>query len=180
MADSRPADEVEGVTCRILYMYIYVTKITRLVSSWSKNSWKSIHGAFLSHLDVVNVTVDYQFTPGQALLLFLRSCLCPLRVAGARVHTCSVIGRCVVMPTTMLTWWVRCQLLTAVCSWHLQCSKYFTDTQYSASTGYVFCGTLVLSEVGHTSLAYLLPQWLHANKNNGLYIEKKTLLALRH
>ena len=33
---------------------------------------KNAHDVFLSHLDVVNVTVDCQFTPGQVLLLFLR------------------------------------------------------------------------------------------------------------
>ena len=38
--------------------------IACLASSWSKNFQKVACDAFLLHLDFVNVTVDYQFTPG--------------------------------------------------------------------------------------------------------------------
>ena len=51
-------------------------KISHLAFSRSKNTWKSIQGAFLSHLDVMNVTVDCQLTPGQALLPFVCSHMC--------------------------------------------------------------------------------------------------------
>ena len=38
--------------------------IARLASSRSKNPQESAHDAFLSLLDVVNVTVNCHFTPG--------------------------------------------------------------------------------------------------------------------
>ena len=42
----------------------------------SINLQKSVHGAFLSHFDIVNVTVDSQFTIDRALLMFLCSHMC--------------------------------------------------------------------------------------------------------
>ena len=89
-----------------LYVYLYVChKIARLASSGSNIPWKSVYGALLSHLDVVNVTVDGLFTPGQVIFLYLCSRLCA--PSGSQVprgaHMCSLISRCVVTPTTMLT-----------------------------------------------------------------------------
>ena len=60
-------------------------KITRLVSSRSKNFRKSAYKTFFSYLDIVNVTLNCWFTQDQVLLL-LRLCA-PLGVAGPRVHT---------------------------------------------------------------------------------------------
>ena len=72
-------------------VYISHKRSSHLVSYRSKKkNWKSTHGAFLLHLDVVNMTVDCQFTPGWVLLVF------PLRVAGPgglidRLSRCTVI-----------------------------------------------------------------------------------------
>ena len=72
-----------------MYMCIYMSQnIARLVSSWSKNLWESIHGTFLSHLDIMNVMVDCWFTSGWALLLF-HTCVLPWDCRGAGVHTCA-------------------------------------------------------------------------------------------
>ena len=52
------------------YTCMYQT-FAHLVSSRSKkkkkkkkNTWKSAHGTFLLHLDVMNVMADYRYTPG--------------------------------------------------------------------------------------------------------------------
>ena len=50
-----------------------------------KNVQKSTHAAFLSHLNIGNVPVNCQFTPGRALLPFLCSFLCSFLVC---VPTC--------------------------------------------------------------------------------------------
>ena len=80
--------------CVCVYMS---QKIACLASSRSRNLRKSYQGAFFLHIDIVNVTLNCQFTPDQVLLLFLCSCLCALlRVVGLRgAHMCSLIGRCV-------------------------------------------------------------------------------------
>ena len=62
----------------------------RLAYSWSKNPRRRAHGAFFSHLDIMNVTLNRRFTPDRALLPFLCSRLCaPLGVppcTHTRVH----------------------------------------------------------------------------------------------
>ena len=125
----------QGYAISRVYIYIYMCvfvcmsqKIARLASTWSK---KSAQEAFFSHLNIVNVTLDCQFTPGWALLLFLCLHLCaPSGLRGPwGAHTCSMIGRCarcVVTPTTM------CKRQQAgddyvVCCWYLQCSNYLID-----------------------------------------------------
>ena len=117
-----------------------------------KKSLESVLGAFLSHLDAMNVTVDCRFTLGRVLLCFFAHACAPPR--GHRrpgVHTCSLIGRCVDTSTTMLTWLseVRCQLPLAAtnCSVLLASAvqQVFHWLQCSVCTGYVFCGTLVFS-----------------------------------
>ena len=102
--------------CVYIYIYIYATKLAYFASSGSKNPWKSVNGAFLSHLHIVNVTVDCLFTPGRALLLFLCSRLCTPLGLHTRAN------------------WLVGMLL---CCWQLQCSKYFTDMQCSVCTGCV-------------------------------------------
>ena len=62
-------------------MYYYVAKDQSFGVFWIKNYWKSTHGAFLSHVDVMNEMVNCWLTLGQTLLLFLCSHMCaPLRV----------------------------------------------------------------------------------------------------
>ena len=95
-------------------LHNYVTKYHSLDIFLVKKSPESAQGAFLSHLDIVNVMADCWFTPGRVLLMFLCSRLCAYSGSwGSQgAHTCSLIVRCVVMPTTMLTWWwYKCQLL---------------------------------------------------------------------
>ena len=58
--------------CQCICVYnSYVTKYGLLSILSVKNVQKGIHTAFLLHLDIMNVTVNCWFTPGQALLLFL-------------------------------------------------------------------------------------------------------------
>ena len=56
-----------------VYVYIYVTKYWQFSILPVKKMFKKYSCCFLSHLDVVNVTVNCLFTPGWALL---SSCLC--------------------------------------------------------------------------------------------------------
>ena len=76
-------------------MCVCVTKYQLLSALSVKNVQKGTHAAFLSHLDIVNVTVDCRFTPGQALLPFLCSYmyLCAVPPLGCGVSVSDV--RCV-------------------------------------------------------------------------------------
>lgn len=60
--------------------YVYVTKYW-LFDSFQIKKTKCSHGTFLSHLDIIIVTVDCQFTATSVSLL---RHVCPLRVAGAK------------------------------------------------------------------------------------------------
>ena len=59
--------------------------IGRLAFCRSKNVQKSTRGAFILHLGILNVTVNCRFTPGQALLTFVCSCLCVPRGHGSQM-----------------------------------------------------------------------------------------------
>ena len=50
-----------------IYVCVYVVNYQPFGNFLVKNSQKSTHGAFISHLDVVNVMVDCEFTPGRAI-----------------------------------------------------------------------------------------------------------------
>ena len=70
---------VQSVASIFLY-YVYVTKYW-LFDSFQIKKTKCSHGTFLSHLDIIIVTVDCQFTATSVSLL---RHVCPLRVAGAK------------------------------------------------------------------------------------------------
>lgn len=57
---------------------VYISKHLLLGIFPIKNPEKIAHGAFLLLLNIVNVTINYRFTSGRALPLFLCSYVCAL------------------------------------------------------------------------------------------------------
>ena len=115
----------------IMYIYTYITKIARLASSRSNNSWKSVCGAFLLHLhvDVVNVSWQSIYSRSSAISVSLLALVHSLGVAGAPgVHTCAhwLVGVLLRLPQCWLdaTPATNCSVLlvAAVCCWWLQCA----------------------------------------------------------
>ena len=88
-----------------MYTCIYHKNIAHLASFWSQNFRKGACDAFLLHLDIVNVNgrlpVHPRLSATPVSLLTLVSPLRGCRASGA--HMCSLLGMCVVTPTTVLT-----------------------------------------------------------------------------
>ena len=129
---------------------MYVTKIARLASFGSKNPWKSVSFCirpWMWWLTAGSLQVE------RYSCFFAHTCVPPQGRGGPGVHTRAhwLVGVLLCLPQCWLdeTPDTNCSVLlaAAVCWWCLQCSKYFTDMQCSARTGYVFCGTLVFFEL---------------------------------
>ena len=60
----------------------YMSQNIGCLLSLELKNLKSVYGSFLSHLDVVNVTLNCLFTPGLALLPFFVCTCVPPRGSG--------------------------------------------------------------------------------------------------
>ena len=128
-------------TC--MYIYMYVTKIARFGIFRIKQSLEKCSWCFPFTLR--RSECDGWWPRSSAISVSLLALVRPLGVVGPVMHTCAhwLVGVLLHLPQCWLDKTPATNhsvlLVSAVCCWHLQCSKHFTDMQCSARTGYIMC-----------------------------------------